>query len=416
MRTKAKCVVDPASQEMEEEPMFKLSEERISKRLEEPISRSFGCRGHDHDIPAQVPPLKLDVAEDPPLKLDVAEDLPLELNAAEDPPLDLEVAELMSRLLDRTHDCMDRVTASHQETGTLSDLSQAESMENDIALRDESTVVQRSSQHQGLPDPGGARSSSSKSQLCAKSSELQECQQQRRSLVATGTTPAASLAAAAARGKVREDDEEDGNVQQSRGAVAATATARLSRIRRGWAAVSEHAAASVARDGPASVGGGAPPNLSAVAGLQARVEQRACQLRRDVALLAERKRDLLLQGVEAHLEKEAGEDLRSQAPELKRRRDSAARDVRAAMDAARMEYHAVLKQVDDQLAMLKCVRAQAQKHMSAMEQSRRDCVDALVTWASQARNAQRQRLQEQMQEDRAWLLRRQSARPRSAAH
>merc|ERR1712187_891690 len=99
--------------------------------------------------------------------------------------------------------------------------------------------------------------------------------------------------------------------------------------------------------------------MGAVAGLQARVEQRAAQLQRDVAALAARKRELLQREAEKELAREAADHLERRGHALRSQADRAVSDVRAAATATRIEHERVVEEIDAQLGALEGVRAAA---------------------------------------------------------
>eukprot|EP00931_Biecheleriopsis_adriatica_P056232 TRINITY_DN33313_c0_g1_i2.p1 TRINITY_DN33313_c0_g1~~TRINITY_DN33313_c0_g1_i2.p1 ORF type:complete len:285 (+),score=77.43 TRINITY_DN33313_c0_g1_i2:60-914(+) len=147
----------------------------------------------------------------------------------------------------------------------------------------------------------------------------------------------------------------------------------------------------------------APTDLAAVANLQARVEQRTVQLKRDMATLAERKRALLRRGAEKELEREAEEDLQRCKNALDARAEAATRDIRAAMATARAEYEAVLAEIDDSLSVLDQVQAEVTAQRQAQSAARQRCVDSLVAWVAEAKAAQRRRSEERSEEELAWI-------------
>merc|ERR1719166_267953 len=93
-----------------------------------------------------------------------------------------------------------------------------------------------------------------------------------------------------------------------------------------------------------------------VVGLQARVEQRAAQLRRDLGLLVARKRALLQRGAEEALGQEAEKDVQCHGVALQEQAKEAVQDIWAAVDETRTEYKAVLTEIDDHLTILNRVR------------------------------------------------------------
>eukprot|EP00747_Dinoflagellata_sp_TGD_P166452 gnl/TRDRNA2_/TRDRNA2_189250_c0_seq1.p1 gnl/TRDRNA2_/TRDRNA2_189250_c0~~gnl/TRDRNA2_/TRDRNA2_189250_c0_seq1.p1 ORF type:complete len:346 (-),score=76.48 gnl/TRDRNA2_/TRDRNA2_189250_c0_seq1:10-993(-) len=146
-----------------------------------------------------------------------------------------------------------------------------------------------------------------------------------------------------------------------------------------------------------------PSDFAAVAGLQAKVEQRAMQLRRDLELLAEQKRELLQREAGEVLNRQAEEELRACEGELGERTEEAVGQVWAAFDSAREDYEAVVAEIDEQLAVLEQARVASAAAREQMEETRRQGLDAIVEWVADAKAAQRERLARRAAMDMRWV-------------
>lgn len=149
--------------------------------------------------------------------------------------------------------------------------------------------------------------------------------------------------------------------------------------------------------------GASPPNIAAVAGLQARVEQRAVKLQRDLDILAEQKRSLLQQEVEQELAREAQHYLQEHESLLRQRTEQAVQEIRTAFETARADFEATIAEIDGHLATLGQVRASVEARQEEHKLLRQQYRDALVSWVADAKVAQGDRLSRHAAANSRWV-------------
>jgi len=147
----------------------------------------------------------------------------------------------------------------------------------------------------------------------------------------------------------------------------------------------------------------ASATFATVASLQARVEQRAMRLQRDVATLVARKRSLLQQEVEEEVAREAAGHAERGRCELRKELAEATAGVTAELEEARADQLAVMEEIDSHLVVLDQVRSAATAQLDELEHIRSDCMEALMLWVGEARKTQQQRLEHRTASDIRWV-------------
>lgn len=146
-----------------------------------------------------------------------------------------------------------------------------------------------------------------------------------------------------------------------------------------------------------------PSNLTSLAHLQARVEQRASQLKRDMASLAEQKRSLLIRGATRDLEREAEADLLSLKQDLSEKAKAARRDIQNALDATTAELQGILENIDDNLELLEQVTTAVHQQEAEIDSLRQRTLDSLVEWMADAKAAHQLSETERWNDDVRWI-------------
>merc|ERR1712087_488692 len=126
-------------------------------------------------------------------------------------------------------------------------------------------------------------------------------------------------------------------------------------------------------------------------------------LRRDLDLLADRKKQLLRRGVEEELSRVADEEARQREETLNAQVQDAKLKVRDAINSSRVEYETILDEIDEHLAVLDGIRSVVQLRRDEHAVVREQCASVLVAWVADAKAAHKERLARRVASEKQWV-------------